>query len=274
MKFTLNDCMQRINQILNFPSVTYEDIYHFFDHAIAELNTILKIALPPVSEMVSNNTLDISLQENTVLLTSVPTNASPIRHVTTVPTGDPTEADPALSTYCFYTGDTLADNKFYIWSAAKNEWRSYNSLYGVYFGAGTKTTYVATPVAASAFWVATPSSRTLDFDLCDYLTMDWWTLFVIPYVCFKFAVRNGDDGSLYSTEFTQGLQQLQTCYDVPNFVSLNRVAGNPVYTKIVKDNINNLSKTVPTMAITKDMRVGNAIRAVFSNEFSVGGWGI
>ena len=270
MKFTLNDCMQRINQILNYPSVAYEDISHFFDHAIAELNTILKIALPSVGEMVYDNTVDTSLQPNTVLLDKRPDGVSAIAHVSKVPTEAPAEDAP---TYVYYTpNNSVVEYAFYVYNGVS--WVRHNLLYGVYFEGASKTTYNTVPIGTRAYWVETPTIQRLDFDLCEFLPMDWWTLFVIPYVCFKFAVRNGDGGELYQTEFTQGLQQLQTCYDVPNFVKLSDVAGIPAYTEIVKQNLNNLSSRVPTRAITDSMRVGNAIQAVFGNMFDAGGWSI
>lgn len=270
MKFTLSDCMQRINQILNYPSVAYEDISHFFDHAIAELNTILRIAIPSVSEMVSNNTIDASLQQNTVLLNSQPNHTTPIPYTNTVPVQAP--AEEALE-YVYYAKDVSAfDRAFYVWTGA--EWRRHDVIYGVVFSDATKYTYVSAPLGTKAYWVEIPNTHRIEFDLCEYLPMDWWTLFVIPYVCFKFAVRNGDGGELYQTEFTQGLQQLQTCYDVPNFVKLSDVAGMPVYTDIVKQNLDNLSVRKPTRAITDSMRIGNAVQAMFGNVFDTGGWGV
>lgn len=270
MKLTLNDCMQRINQILNYPSVTYEDISHFFDHAISELNTSLRIALPSVSEMVSDNTVDTSIQYNTVLLTTRPDTSSRISHVDTVPTEAPVGDAP---TYVYYAKPSaLVERAFYIWNGS--QWVAYDTLYGVHFANTKKTTYVATPLGTNAYWVETPVKRVLTFDLCDYLTMDWWVLFIIPYVCFKFAVRNGNDGDLYSSEYIQGFQQLQSSYDIPNFVELSKVAGTRAYTNIVKDNLNNLSQKVPTRAVTENMRVGNAISAVFGNFFDKGGWGL
>lgn len=268
MKFTLNDCIKRINQILNYPSVTYEDISHFFDHAIAELNTVLRVAIPSVSEMISDNTLDISLQNSTVLLTARPTSMFAIPHVETPPTSAPAEG---ASTYVHYATSSL-DRKYYVWDGSV--WNAYDAIYGVLFEGAQKTAYIATAIGKQAYWVESPVQRTLEFDLCEYLTMDWWTLFVMPYVCFKFAVRNGDSGELYSTEFAQGLQQLQTCYDVPSFVTLSEVAGNPVYTSIVKQNLKDLSKKVPTRSVTEDMRVGMAIRAIYGDMYTTGGWGV
>lgn len=298
MKFTLSDCMQRINQILNYPSVSYEDISHFFDQAMTELNTILKVKLPLVSEMVYDNTMDISLQSNTVLLDNRLTTSTRIQTLTKSPidlglkpgdlyTTEDTVEEITVPKFVFYassvkigeteSGDDIKDTTgldrmYYVWNGSS--WTPYLTLYGVAFDGAQKYTYIAAAFGINAVWVESPAQRTLDFDLCNYMPIDWWILFVIPYVCFKFAVRNGDDGALYSTEFTEGLQQLQTCYDVPNFVKLSDVAGTVGYTEIVKKNLNNLNKTIPTRVITEDMRVGNAIQAIFGSDFDRGGWGI
>ena len=268
MKLTLNDCMQRINQTLNYPSVAYEDISHFFDTAISELNTILKIALPSVSEMVSNNSIDATMQENTVLLEEPIAQYIPTTPV--VPTAAPGYGNPTFVKY--YDTRDPSSNSYYIWQL--NEWRKYDDLYGVCFNNFEKTAYKAISVGADSVWIKLDLNENPAFDLCKYMPFEWWILFVIPYVCFKFAVRNGDSGELYSSEFTQGLQQLQTCYDVPNFVTLSEVAGNPVYSSDVQNNLQNLLKTIPTKAITDSMRVGNAVQAVFGSIFDTGGWGV
>lgn len=271
MKFTLNECIQRINQILNYPAVSYADISHFFDHAMSELNTILRIGLPSVSELLTDNTYDVTLQSNTVLLEQRPAYNSTIPTFTEIPANNaPTETEP---TFGYYTPfGTSVGAKYYVWNGV--DWVSHNVIYGVNFNNGEKTAYIATPVGGVSYWVETSAIRTQEFDLCEIMPLDWWVLFVIPYVCFKFAVRNGDDGALYSTEFSEGLQQLQTCYDVPNFVTLSAVAGDPVYTKIVQNNLDNLSATVPTRAITEGMRIGNAVHPIYGNLYDVGGWGV
>ena len=71
MKFTLSECVDRINQTLNFPSVAYEDISLFFDQAIAELNTTLHIQIRPISELVKNYTNNVKFP-NLVLLKTDP----------------------------------------------------------------------------------------------------------------------------------------------------------------------------------------------------------
>ena len=264
MNFTLSDCMQRINQILNYPALAYEDISHFFDHAIAELNTSLRISLPTVSEMVLENTVDVLSQNNSIVFDERPASYAPI------PTVKP-EA-PEYNSYYFEPGTLASPRRYYVWNGVS--WDRFDTLYGVHLEKATRTTYVTVPIGNSAYWVETPERRVLEFDLCKYLPFDWWVLFMIPYVCFKYAIRNGDSGALYSDEFTQGFQQLQSSYDVPNAVVLSTVAGLEAYTKIVQDNLDNLSVKVPTRAITEKMKIGNAVHPVYGNLYDTGGWGV
>jgi hypothetical protein len=157
MKLTLNDVMKRINQILNYPSVSYDDISHFFDHAIAELNTVLKTGIPSVSEMVTDNTLDVSAQDNTILFDTAPTN--PVTGVDNIPVGN---QDSLQFIYC------KANDKrgFYVWTGT--EWKAYGTVYGILFNSNGRTAYVLTPVGQNAYWVESPVIRRLEFDLCDY----------------------------------------------------------------------------------------------------------
>lgn len=271
MKFTLSDCISRINQVLNYPAVAYEDISHFFDQAIAELNTNLRIALPSVTEMRSEHTLDILDQEGLVRLISRPSSSDVLPNATSL------SALPPSVTYDFVyiSPPTFSEYKFY-----KRKGLSYvevPALYGLYVDSdGTTYTYTAVPINSNtAVWTPISNAQLSEFDLTDYLPIDWWTLFIIPYVCFKFAVRNGDSGALFSDEFTQGYQQLQSSYNVPNTVKLSEVAGKPAYTKLVEQNIARLGTAVVfTRAIYENMRVGNGIASVYGGFYESGGWGI
>ena len=268
MKFTISDCINRINQALNYPAITYEDVSHFFDHAIAELNSSLRIALPTFTEMRLENTFKVSNSPNTIVLTATPTVSEPIASVTTVPTSPPTD-----STYVKYYvgGDSKLDHTFYIW---KNDtWSKSSKVYGI---TNAGAAYSLIPVDASyAVWYEIPLETVTDFDVTNYLTSDWILLFIIPYVCFKFSVRNGDTGTLFSDEFTQGFQQLQTSYNVPNTVVLSSVAHLPAYKNIVSENLDNLRKEVPTRAIYQSMMIRNGVGVVRGSDlFDNGGWGI
>lgn len=268
MKFTISDCISRINQALNYPSITYEDVSHFFDQAISELNTSLRIALPSVTEMREEHTFDISSSPNVVPLTADPSSDSSISKVLV----KPTESAPADVNIVYYAnGQSYLESSLYI--LKNGTWSAVDEAYGIY---SVDRTYKAIPVANQyAVWRAIPATSVREFSLTEYLPVDWIVLFLIPYVCFKFAVRNGDNGALFSDEFTQGFQQLQTSYGVPNTVELSKVAHCPAYSELVKHNLNNLRKEVPVRAITEDMRIRNGVRAVYGGGlFENGGWGI
>lgn len=272
MKYTLNDCIARVNQVLNYPSISYEDVYHFFDQAIAELNTTLHIDVPSVSEMVSEHTVTISEKGDIVRLVERPGSSSSLPHYTSVPDAKIDGVD-----HIYVCGDKFFERKFYKWNGAA--WVETSHLYALFVDYGTseivKLAYSAVAISTTlAVWVPVDYENIEEFDLQTYLPMEWWTLFIIPYVSFKFAVRNGDDGALFSDEFTQGFQQLQTSYHIPNKVSLKDVAGHPAYLNLVKENIANLTIKVNTRAITKGMRVGASIHANYGGFYASGGWGI
>ena len=81
------------------------------------------------------------------------------------------------------------------------------------------------------------------------------------------------DAGVFSEELTQGFQQLQEAYDVRETVRLNEVADKYAYRKLVLENINNLSKEVPTRAIYESMKTKRAIQATYQ-DFYNGGWGV
>lgn len=230
MKFTLDDCMSRINQALNYPSLSYTDIYHFFDQAIEELNSTFRIALPTVSEMNAENTFSIADQSDIVKLSSQPSASG---------------MSSAPAKYAFYIG-TDRIPKY----------------------------YVAVPIGGLYYWNAIEREYIEKYDLTEYMPLTWWILFVIPYVCFKYTVRDGDSGAHFMDEFSQGFQQLQTSYNVPNKVNLSSVAHKHAYKPIVQKCLPNLNTTVFTRAIYDDMRVGNGIMPTYGGFYETGGWNV
>lgn len=262
--FTLSDCIIRINQILNYPSVAYTDISHFFDQAISELNTTFKIGLPLISTMVSENKFELSEIPNLVLLDKAP------YIIPAVP--DDTGFTDTVEVYF-----NLKDNLFYKYARLSDSWVGYDKVYGLYIeNDGTRKLYQTFPAytTGSALWTLVNENRLNDFELNTYLPDDWVILFLIPYVCFKTAVRDGMDGNLYRDEYVQGFQQLQTSYDVPHFVDLYKVAHLPAYKPEVKKHIAALNVKVPTRAVYDTMKVGNTILAEYGGFNSRGGWGI
>jgi hypothetical protein len=263
MKLTLNECLTRINQILNYPAIGYADVYHFFDQAIEELNTSLRISLPTVTEMVSENTYNIYEVPNIVKLTSPDSTVS----------ASDSPPSPSVFPYWYRCRAPEYVKSFYKWNG--HEWVPYDKLYGICSTADGTRYYLLTTVSRTqALWCEVDATVQESFDLANYLPASWWTLFVIPYVCFKFSIRNGDSGALFIDEFTQGFQQLQSSYDVPNTVKLTAVAGLPAYRTLVQDNAENLNIRVPTRAIFDNMRVETGIQSVFGGFYESGGWGV
>ena len=114
----------------------------------------------------------------------------------------------------------------------------------------------------------------LNFDLASYIAKDWIMLFLIPYVCYKYSVRDGDTGLLFSEEFSQGFQQLQNSFSVPSTVILNEVVGEPAYSQVVLENLETLNKIVTTRAILEKYKTKRYLNAVYDDFYNHGGWGV
>lgn len=272
MKLTLNDCMFRMNQSLNYPSIIYEEVSHFFDQAISELNTSLRISIPSVTEIVRKNTFRVSDQPNLVVLRETPETAK-FHHFASaslLPTDG--KADGVSINYAYVCSNYWTERSFYKFDG--DVWTKYDNLYGIYVNGGSNVAYSAVPVDKStAMWVKIADNSVTEFDLCEYLPFSWWTLFVLPYVCFKFSVRNGDSGELFREEFVQGFQQLQTSYSIPNTVPLATVVGKPAYSNYIITN-SNISERVPTQAVYESMRIVDSILPIYGGFYETGGWGI
>lgn len=259
MEFTLNNCVSRINQALNYPSLAYEDVYHFFDQAIHELNTSLKIALPTVTEMLAENEFRVEDQPNLVNLADMQE--------------DGLTFEPGKQ-YGNYAYDPVLGKYPFVLYAGESSTRL-PGLYGYKFDTelGAYDTYATIVLGGNAYWQKITDTSS-EVYLTEYLPFDWWTLFVIPYVCSKWAVRNGDESAHFVDEYVQGFQQLQNSYNVPNRVKLSSVAGRHAYKKLVEERLPNLNAIVFTRAIYEDMKVGNGIAPVYGGFYETGGWGV
>ena len=259
--FTISDAITSINQNLNYPSLSYEDVSTFFDQAIAELNTMLHINLDHISTCIKNNVQDYSNLDNVVLLTSEPNSS------TIIPIMESSETEPY-----YYNPKT---SKYYIKKGS--EYKEFETIFGLYNNYNYEGLKMYKAYAYSpdlVIWLNNSNEDPLQFNLLEILTMDWIILFLIPYVCFKQSVRDGASGALYSEEFAQGFQQLHNAYNVPTKVNLSKVAGLKVYTDYVKKYLPNLNVLVYTKAITEDMKVGRAHQATYGSMYDKGGWGI
>lgn len=261
MEFTLNDCISRINIALNYPSVAYEDIYPFLDQAIHELNTNLRIALPTVTEMNAENAFRVENQPNLVWIRE----------------GDPVgpahlKANKEYGNGTYKYAPEIGKAPFVIIKDGAET--RHLGLYGYKLTNEGVEYYSTLVLAGTAAWTPIDQNAVVSYNLLDYMPMAWWTLFVIPYVCSKWAVRNGDDSSHFVDEYVQGYQQLQSSYNVPNRVKLSSVAGRKAYKKIVEERLPNLNAIVFTRAIYEDMRVDNGIMPVYGGFYETGGWGV
>lgn len=266
---TFSECITRINQVLNYPAFTYSDLAHFFDQAIAELNTTFRIGLPLVSTMVHERKIDVQGLPNLVLITDDPTG-TPVDFPALPPSLEARD-----TTKAYYNFD---NNRIYKFDTLSDKWVAYSEMYGIHIDdSNNRILYksILMPLLSAAVWSRVDESRLNDFDLNVYLPDDWVILFLIPYVCFKVAVRDGASGSLYREEYVQGFQQLQTSYDVPNFVNLVDVAHLPAYTPCVKTGLQtNLNVQIPTRAVFDSMKIGNAVSPEYSARYTTkGGWG-
>jgi hypothetical protein len=243
----------------------YTDISHFFDQAISELNTSFRIKLPLVSEMIDENRLHVEDLVNVAYLTTMP-NAT-----TRLPVySEEASLDPNLA---YYDPDS---GLYYKKTRNSSEPVAFKDMYAVYLDSKyTRHVFKAIHVGdGGAMWMVFETSAVPQFDLVTYLPVDWIILFLIPYVCSKCSARDGNSGALYTEEYTQGFQQLQTSYDVPNEVLLRTVAHMPAYTSLAKQHLNNLNITVPVRAVTDTMKIGNAVKPHYGNVYNTGGWGI
>lgn len=247
----LSESLNYINQALNYPSLTYNDISLFFDTAIAELNTTLHTDIPRVSKMIENFKQNLS-KSPTVLLTTDPQVYPEIVSSTVGITGVYYNPDERL----FHYGDTLSSK----------------DLDGLYFRDGIKERYKATVVGTNAAWQWTDYDNVLECEFSDYLPDEWMLLWLIPYICFKYTVRDGGTASSFAEDLTQGFQQLQETYDVPETVNLTTYADKIAYADLVAENLPNIDITVRTRAIYNDMKHNRALNAFYGSMYDRGGF--
>lgn len=269
MKYTLADCVVTINQILNYPSVDYSDITYFFDQAISELNTELHLGLKPISEVYKKSTFNLEDLGDVVFFDAEPkatvsTNPNDIVHT------------------------AVEDNTRWIFYKNHNDESAFKKvkvLYGVYAKYHTnpntgaqeisKQLYQTVILGGNAYWTPYEIMPDRELDLLNYMPMDWINLFLIPYVCFKYALRNGDAGVAYAEDFQNGFQQLRNSYDIPCFVVLSEQAGKEAYNADVKENLPHLNIQIPTRAIYDSMKTERVLKANYGNNmYDTGGWGV
>ena len=254
--------MHAVNAALNYPAVTYPDIALFFDQAIAEINTTLHTGLRSFHDC-----MDLAkerrreLMAKAVVLDTEPTPADRIE------AGDESDATAGEWEYYYNTEHKKYGRLFggiYEYS---------DKLYGVYCSTtAQRTVYEAFAFNdATVVWVV--SKDAYDFDVSEFLPEDWIVLFIIPYVCFKYTVRDGGTATTFAEELGQGFQQLQETYDVPEKVWLPSVSHLPAYTEDVKKHIPLLNVMIPTRAIYESMKHDRATNGTYGSMYDRNGFG-
>ena len=261
----LSQVLNYVNQALNYPSITYDDVSLFFDSAVTELNSTLHIKLPLVSTMLNEFSQYVSKETpNRVLLSKYPEDTDVIPSYDSV-----ADALQRKSKFAYFP----KLNNFGILNYTATDYDLYPQLYAVYANAGEPVYFKAVKFSQDdAFWVVDHESALANFNFNTYLPDDWVILWLIPYVCFKYTVRDGGTAASFAEDITQGFQQLQNAYDIPSTVTLSTVAGMPAYYLLVKDNIHNLNITVPTRAIYETMQHKRALNAKFGSMYDRGGF--
>lgn len=141
---------------------------------------------------------------------------------------------------------------------------------GIYIRDGIPEKYICVQYGTSKYWV---KYETIDScDISEYLPDDWVLLWLIPYVCFKYTVRDGGTAQTFAEELQQGFQQLQETYDVPAKVTLATYADKLAYHNLVEKKLPNLDIMVGTRAIYENMKHDRSLNAIYSNMFDRGGF--
>lgn len=273
----LSKVMNQINSALNYPSIVFQDVSLFFDTAIAELNTTLHTSIPTVTEMIdAYKTNGLSYMPNLILLEN---RLDLIYPADDIVNGelfaiDPSRDQAVLKDRNYYFNPVL--NKLYIIMDPEDpeQDRVFNNLLAYYISpmTGVPVNYKTITYGAHAYWQEYTPERDDECELATYLPDEWVLLWLIPYVCFKYTARDGGTAQTFAEELSEGFQQLQETYNVPDSVILSTVAGNLAYLNDVKENVNNLGIRVPTKAILPGMKHSRNTNAIFGSFYTRGGF--
>lgn len=261
----LTHTIEYINQALNYPAITYEDVSLYFDMAITELNTVLHISMPTTSTMFNEFRQYVSKAvPNRILLKAFPEDTDEVPSYATVE-----EATSNAADYCYI----IKEKKYATWNKKDKAYTFSDNLYAIFANAGNPIYFKTLKYSnTNAIWVQDEDSDIVQFDFNMYLPDDWVILWIIPYICFKYTVRDGGTASVFAEEVTQGFQQLQNSYDIPSKVLLSKVADKPAYYFEVVKNLPYLNKEVPLKAIYPEMKHSRNINASYGSMFDRGGF--
>lgn len=279
MKYTLGEIIDIIDQKLGYPGIGYDDVKPYLNQGMSELNTMLHIGLPSVTEIVNEYRENIITSPNVILLPSpladmesveITSVSEPINEITQEQLG--TWFDEG--TKYFYSEE---DNKYGI---IKKKTKSgiteyivtkFDKLIGIYFDPETSTREYALTMTSgtTAYWYNSDLEDIGLLNFTIYLPTDWINLFLIPYVCFGYANKDGGNAGTFQDEFLGGYAQLRKSWYIPQRVYLNAVVEHPAYTSSVKFALKHSDIPlnhiqVDTRAITPDMRYGEGQSSDFT----------
>lgn len=265
----LSKAIQYINSAVNYPALNYIDIALFFDMAIAELNTTLHTSIPPVKDMVEEFRQNLSKVETNKFVSEVDPEEN--YEIPTVPSTTYPDQASALAgnVKCYYSTE---DTMYYLLNDLTHEYSAHKIVKCLYREETTIKLFMSSNLGNSAFWVEVPIDPEFECDLDVYLPDDWVLLWLIPYVCFKYTVRDGGTSQTFAEELTQGFQQLQETYDVPDKVLLSNYADKQAYTSLVEANLPYLNIKVPTKAIYESMKHPRNTNAIYGSMYDRGGF--
>lgn len=262
--FTANKFTEYVNHALNYPAIQFDDIRPFLDQAISEINTELHTSIVDVDTMERAAKEAITSSPNIIMITKEETSKP-------IPT---TSRGPDGTTNAYYF--SADDNAYFVYDMDLGIFDRYTELYGVVIENGTPTIYTAGQVLATSirYWYLDKMYSISDIDLENYFTSDWIKLFLVPYVAYKYSVRDGDTGRLFNEEFVQGFNQLRKSYNVPFQVILSTVADKFAYREDVTHHLPKLNIWNVTRAITQDMKNPMNVNAERIDFYDTGGFGL
>ena len=259
----LSEIIKHINAALNYPALTYVDINVFFDMAISELNTTLHTSIPLVTTMENRFRQSLSkYDENKVILKTDPSLDNYI-----IPSDPENPAENRVPFY--YNSETKT---FFVLNQLNKTYKEFPTLKGLFVTTSGMHLYESMNYGSDAAWYEIPTDPNFEAEVGDYLPDDWVLLWLIPYVCFKYTVRDGGTAQTFAEELTQGFQQLQETYDVPSKVILATYADRPAYTELVEKHLPIINILVPTQAIYEDMKHSRNTNAIYGNMYDRGGF--
>lgn len=256
----LSTVLNHINSALNYPNLTLDDIKLYFDQAFMELNTNLHISIPTLEDQINIFKHNLS----NISTTEVFLNQDPAILGYNIPSEPQGNSNIYYFEGRFYKRNSITST---TWSVTQPP------IVGIYVREGIPEKYQACVIGDyTAYWAKLEDVSEENYDLNMCLPDEWVLLWLIPYICFKYTIRDGGTATTFAEELTQGFQALQDTYDIPFKVNLASVADLPVYRSQVLDNISNLNISIPTKCITETMKHAREVTAIYGSVYDRGGF--